>query len=96
MSSADVDPSAPEFHLVVRRPNRRGPLAPYRFSIAIAFSMLMAGPRLWAALEVGAPIDGPLLHAIESGGFIWIVSGIVNKILATATFSSSVVRSSTD
>ena len=33
-----VDGELPEFHVVVRHPNKRGPLGPYRLAVAVAFN----------------------------------------------------------
>lgn len=74
----------PEFHLVVRRPRGRGPLAPYRFALAVAFALAIAGRELWWAAIGEAELDAALLRAGVAALFIWIRSGVVNGILASA------------
>lgn len=85
MSKASND--LPEFHLVVRRPSRRGPLAPYRFALTVAFALAVSGGDLWDAArgDSGASTDAVLLRAGVASLFIWVLSGIVNGILASAT-----------
>ncbi len=75
--------SNPQFHLVVRRSSRLGPLAPYRFSLSVLFALLVAGRSLWLELESGTVADDVLLRAGGAALFMWIVSGIVNRILTT-------------
>lgn len=74
----------PEFHIVVRRPRGRGPLAPYRFALAVAFALALAGRDLWRAAVGDGELDAALLRAGVAALFIWILSGIVNGILASA------------
>ena len=35
----------PEFHIVVKRPSRHGPLAPYRFAICVAVALFIGMRR---------------------------------------------------
>lgn len=86
MSDQQATGELPEFHLVVRRPRGRGPLAPYRFALAVAFALVVAGRDLWDAAQnhPGAGLDAALLRAGVAALFIWILSGIVNGILASA------------
>lgn len=81
MAQTHVD--TPEFHLVVRRPGR-GPLAPYRLSIAIVFAIAISGTRLWAAAHGTAPVDAALIMAAVAGTFAWLVVGRANAILKSA------------
>lgn len=74
----------PEFRIVVKRPGR-GPLAPYRLTIAILFTMAISGSQLWAAAQTGMQVDAALVRAAVSGLFAWIVVGRANKILKNAT-----------
>lgn len=74
----------PEFHVVVRRPNRRGPLAPYRFAITVVFALLVSGAPLWRATETGEGIDRALIRLALTAVFAWILLGQINKILASA------------
>ena len=83
----------PQFHVVVRRHNRRGPLGPYRLAMAVAFSMLVAGEQLLMAAETGVGVDDALIRAALAAWFIWILAGIVSRILATAQRSTSRPRS---
>ena len=80
---ADTHVDTPEFHIVVRRPGR-GPLAPYRLSIAILFAFAVAGTRLWAAANGSTAVDGALLLAAIAGTFAWLVVGRANAILKAA------------
>lgn len=81
---ADTHVDTPEFHIVVRRPGR-GPLAPYRLSIAIVFAIAISATRLWAAAHGSAPVDGALLWAALAGAFAWFVVGRANAILKAAS-----------
>lgn len=83
MSNTDtVD--TPEFHLVVRHPNRRGPLAPYRFAITVVFAFAVSGAALWDATETGVGIDIALLRTAASALLAWIIVGRISKILASS------------
>lgn len=84
MTDLDQRSAAPEFHLVVKRPNERGPLAPYRMTLAVLFAMWIAGQRLWDAAQTGIGVDRALLLAGVSALFIWIISGVINNILKSA------------
>lgn len=74
----------PEFHIVVKRPSRHGPIAPYRFAISVAIAFAVTFGELRAAVFDGAPGDGALLRAIAAGVFAWIVLTVLNRILAAA------------
>lgn len=89
MSDTAVDEELPQFHIVVRRPNGSGPLAPYRMTLAVVFAMFIAGRQLWVAATSGLNYDIALLHAVAAGFFIWVLSGIVNNILANSRPASS-------
>lgn len=69
---------------MVKRPNARGPLAPYRMTLAVLFAMWIAGRRLWDAAETGIGVDRALLLAGASALFIWVISGVINNILKSA------------
>ena len=75
----------PEFRVVVSRPHRRGPLAPYRLALAVVFALLVAGGRMWTALSTGQADDAALLVAAGAGLFVWIVTTIISSILAAGT-----------
>lgn len=82
--SATRSPDSPEFHIIVRRPNRKGPLAPYRFAIVIVFALAVSGIPLLDATETGRDIDLALGRTALSALFAWLVVGRINKILASA------------
>lgn len=77
--------AAPQFRVVVTRPHGRGPLGPYRLVLAVAFAMMIAGERLWSVVRHGHADDGALLAAAAAGVFVWIVTTMINNILASAT-----------
>ena len=81
MTDLQLD-ETPEFHVVVRHPNRRGPLGPYRLALAVGFSLLIAGSQLLEAASTGIGIDAALLRALMAAWFIWVLVGIVSRILA--------------
>ena len=74
----------PEFRVVVRRPSRQGPIAPYRFAISVAIAIAVAFGELRAAIFDGAPGDAALLRAIAAAVFTWVVLSVLNRILLTA------------
>jgi hypothetical protein len=79
--AADV----PEFHIVVRRPSQKGPLAPYRFAISVAVAFAIAWGDLKLALSTGVASEAMLIRAIGAALFTWFVLTILNRILAQAT-----------
>ncbi len=85
----------PEFHVVVRHRNKRGPLGPYRLAMAVAFSMLVAGEQLLMAAQTGIGVDDALIRAALAAWFIWILAGVVSRILATAQRPTSRRRTDT-
>lgn len=74
----------PEFHIVVRRPGR-GPIAPYRLVIVVAFTILIGGDQLWTAAQTGVDVDSALVRCLLAGTFAWLVLGWTNSILKTAS-----------
>lgn len=72
----------PEFHLVVRRPSQRGPLAPYRLTISVVFGLVLAGRRMLTAAETGVGVDSSMLLFGGSTLFAWILVGVLSKLLA--------------
>ena len=84
MSDTRSAPDVPEFHIVVRRPNARGPIGPYRLTIAVLFALFVAGRDLYDAAMTGTNYDGALIHAGMAALFIWVLSGVVNSILRTS------------
>lgn len=88
---ADLEAGAgsdPEFRIVVRHPNERGPLAPYRLALSVLVVVLVFGPTLYSMTLSGTPDDGVLFRAAAVGFLVWVTSGVVNTALATATASS--------
>lgn len=85
MADTRVDRDLPEFHIVVRRPNRHGPIAPYRMALSVAFALFVAGRELWHAVQDGVGYDDALIHAGAAALFIWVLSGIVNSILVNGS-----------
>ena len=79
MTDLGVGNDATEFHLVVRRPSDRGPLAPYRFTLSVLFSLLVGGNALWNALPDGPGLDAAVLRVLAAALFAWIVLGVVNR-----------------
>ncbi len=75
----------PEFRIVRRNADRRGPLAPYRLAIAIVVIAIVVGPALWASVRGGTPDDALLLRAAGIGLLVWVTTGIVSKALADAS-----------
>jgi hypothetical protein len=73
-----------EFHLVVRRPSDRSPLAPYRFSLSVAFALLVGANELWAALPAGPGLDIAVARVLVAALFAWIVLGVVNRAVRPA------------
>jgi hypothetical protein len=81
---SDTQVEVPEFHIVVKRPGR-GPLAPFRFAVVIAFAFAIAGGDLYDAAQTGVGVDDALIRAGVAGVFAWFVLGMVNSILKHAT-----------
>lgn len=75
----------PEFRVIVRHPNKRGPLGPYRLLITVAAVLLVLGQPLWNSLLAGDPSDALLLRIAGLGLLVWITTGIVSRALAQAT-----------
>jgi hypothetical protein len=75
----------PEFHIVVRRPSQRGPLAPYRFAISLVVAVFVSFDDLRAALLDGGDADAAMLRALVAGVFTWIVLSVLNRVLATSS-----------
>ncbi len=84
MAETTVAGDTPEFHIVVKRPGRRSPLAPYRFAITFAFAMAVCGLPLWEAAETGHGVDDALLRVAGAALFAWFVLGRINRILSSA------------
>lgn len=78
-----------EFHVVVKRPNRKGPIAPYRFAITVVFALLVSGTPLLRATETGDGLDAALIRIALTALFAWILLGQISKILGSATVPST-------
>lgn len=72
----------PEFRVVVKHRNRRGPLGPYRLVLSVAFALLIAGEDLLDAATTGVGTDAALIRATLAAWFVWILAGLVSRILA--------------
>ncbi|WP_420452481.1 hypothetical protein [Ilumatobacter sp.] len=85
-TSAPEAPTAPlpEFRLVITRPDGPGPLGPYRLALAVGFALLVAGGRMWTSISHGHADDSALIVAGAAGAFVWVVTTVINRILATA------------
>lgn len=88
------DAPVPEFHLVVRRPSRRGPLAPYRFPISVVFGLVIAGRRMLTAAGTGIGVDESMLVFGASTSFAWVLVGLLSKILGSVEQRSTTVADS--
>ena len=89
MADTLTDADAPEFHIVVRRPRRPGPLGPYRFTITTAFAAVVTGAPLWRSLETGVGIDAALIRTGVASLLMWVLAGHVNRILASGASNQS-------
>ncbi|MEM1331863.1 MAG: hypothetical protein AAGG08_00265 [Actinomycetota bacterium] len=87
-----ADRDLPEFRIVVRRPNARGPLAMYRLPIVVGVVAVVFGPTLWASVTGGSPDDGVLLRALLLGLLVWVTTGVVSRALGSAEAASRPVR----
>lgn len=89
MTDLGVGKDAPEFHLVVRRPGDRSPLAPYRFTLSVLFSLLVGGTALWDALADGPGLDAALARVLVAALFAWIVLGLLDRVVQPARNTAS-------
>lgn len=81
---ADQTAELPEFHIVVRRPPQKGPLAPYRFAISVLVAFAIAFGDLKLALASGVADEGILIRGIGAALFTWFVLTVLNRILSQA------------
>lgn len=66
-----------------------GPLAPWRFSIAILVSAVTTGMTLYSAAVTGIDLDMALVRSFGVYFLTWIVLGSINKMLAIAESKDS-------
>lgn len=88
MTDLRLDDNAPEFHIVVRRPSGRSPLAPYRFALTVAFALAVGGTKLWSGLRDGIGLDDAVTRVLVAALFAWIMLGIVNRAVKPANVPS--------
>ena len=62
-------------------PTPRGPLGPWKLSIAIGVSALFTGMALFDAATTGLGIDMALLRSFGVAFLTWIAVGILNRVL---------------
>ena len=95
MTDLGVDKGATEFHLVVRRPTDRSPLAPYRFTLSVLFSLLVGGNSLWNALPDGPGLDAAVARVLVAALFAWIVLGVINRAMKPAAAATTGIGAAT-
>ena len=88
MTDLRLDENAPEFHLVVKRPSGRSPLAPYRFALTVAFALAVGGNKLWSGLRDSIALDDAVTRVLVAALFAWIMLGIVNRAVKPANLPS--------
>ncbi len=79
MTDLRLDENSPEFHIVVRRPSTRSPLAPYRFALTVLFALVVGGTKLWSALRYGISLDDAVTRVLVAAMFAWVMLGVVNR-----------------
>jgi hypothetical protein len=62
----------------------RGPLGPWRLSLAVAAAAVFTGMPLLDAAQTGLGLDMALARSFGVAFLVWIASGWVNKMLAAA------------
>lgn len=80
MTDLRLDENSPEFHIVVRRPSTRSPLAPYRFALTVLFALAVGGTKLWSALRDGTSLDDAVTRVLVAAMFAWVMLGVVNRV----------------
>lgn len=79
MTDLRLDENSPEFHIVIRRPSTRSPLAPYRFALTVLFALAVAGTKLLSALRDGTSLDDAVTRVLVAAMFAWFMLGVVNR-----------------
>jgi hypothetical protein len=69
---------------VVVAPAPVGPLGPWRFSLSVVAAAALTGMPLLDAVETGVGLDMALLRTFGAAFLVWIATGMINKMLATA------------
>lgn len=67
---------------VAARAAPKGPLGPWKLSIAIVVSALFTGMALFDAATTGIGVDMALLRSFGVAFLTWIAVGILNRVLA--------------
>ena len=88
MTDLRLDDDAPQFHIIVRRPTTRSPLAPYRFALTVAFALAVGGTKLWSGVRDGIGLDAAVTRVLVAALFAWIMLGVVNRAVNPAKVSS--------
>jgi hypothetical protein len=61
-----------------------GPLGPWRLTIAVGACALTTGRALLDAVSLGTDVDLALGRSFAVAFVVWVLTGVVNKILAEA------------
>ncbi|MGD9705995.1 MAG: hypothetical protein AB7Q42_16165 [Acidimicrobiia bacterium] len=61
-----------------------GPLAAWRFSLAIGASFIITGMPLLRATASRDQLDLALMRSLAAAALVWVVLGGINRILASA------------
>lgn len=61
-----------------------GPLGPWRLTIAVTASALTTGRALLDAVSIGVDVDLALGRSFAVAFVVWVLTGVVNRILAEA------------
>lgn len=64
--------------------NEAGPLAPWRFPVAVVASLALTGLPLGRAAGSGEHLDLALGRSLAAAALVWFVLGSINRILVTA------------
>jgi hypothetical protein len=65
-------------------PAPHGPLAPWRFSLAVGASFVLTGIPLIHAVSSREGLDLAVMRSLGAAAFVWVVLGGINRVLATA------------
>jgi hypothetical protein len=64
---------------------RPGPLAPWRFSLAVGAAAITTGLPLVDATRSGYGIDAALGRSFGVAALVWIAAGVVNRVVLSVT-----------